>query len=41
MNSISFSIFYENEKRIKVLKLKKKSIKHENGSQLFEFLLSY
>ena len=33
--------FYENEKRIKVLKVKDKSIKRENGNQLFEFCLSY
>ena len=37
---ISFS--YESEKRMKGTKnSKKKSIKHENGGQLFEFRLSY
>ena len=37
-----FPFFYENEKRTKILKIqRKKSIKHENGSQLFEFRLSY
>ena len=37
---ISFS--YESEKQMKGTKnSKKKSIKHENGSQLFEFRLSY
>ena len=37
---ISFS--YESEKRMKGIKNSKKTfIKHENGSQLFEFRLSY
>ena len=34
-----FPFFYENEKRMKVLKTQRRSIKHENGSQLFEFRL--
>ena len=37
-----FPFSCENEKLMKVFKnSKKKSVKHENGSQLFEFPLSY
>ena len=35
-----FPFFDQNEKRMKILKTQKKSIKHENCSQLFEFRLS-
>ena len=42
MNCLSFSIFYENEKRIRVLKIQSKNLlKIKNGSQLFEFPFSY
>ena len=39
---LCFPFSYENEKRMKLFKnSKKKSIKHGNGSHLFEFCLSY
>ena len=34
MNCVSFSIFYENEKQIRVLKIQSKNLfQHENSSQ--------
>ena len=39
-NCISFSIIYDNEKRMQALKIQSKTqfkVKYENNSQLFEF----
>ena len=37
-----FPFFYENEKRMRTSKIQnKKSIKHENGTQLFDSHFSY
>ena len=42
MNCIAFSIFYENEKGMRVFKIQSKNLfKHESNSQLFEFHFSY
>ena len=36
-----FPFFYEDEEGISINNSKKESIKHENGTQLFEFRLLY